>query len=427
MTDVLSQAIERTAAPKGLRIAFVTETFAPEINGVAMTAGHFVRGLRQRGHNVQLIRPKQRHAPSSNDDPNTVLVSGLPIPNYPGLQFGLPCASTLRRLWVAQRPDIVHVVTEGPLGWSAVRAAHKLNIPVTSGFHTNFHRYTAHYGLGWMQHIVSRYLRFLHSRTKCTMVPTRALALELDRLGYRNLCVVSRGVDTQLFNPSRRDPALRAQWGVNDHGLVVLYVGRLAAEKNIRTVLNAFAAIRAYRRDARLVFVGDGPLSDRLKKQQPDAIFCGVQRAEGLAQHYASADVFLFPSLSETFGNVTSEAMASGLGIVAYHHAAAGELITHNVDGCVASPGDERAFVGMAVTLASEAGLLSSIRPAARARALSLDWDRVIYSFEHELFEAIQQQAPQSIQHDALAAAPCVAPPLAGFQRTLRSPWARRR
>ena len=159
-----------------LDIAFVTETFPPEINGVAMTVGRLVGGLRERGHRVRIVRPRQGKGDTGNE--HELALPGLPLPGYAGLRFGLPAGRRLHREWRHSKPDLVHVVTEGPLGWSAVSAARRLGIPVTSGFHTNFDRYSLHYGLGWMRPAVAAYLRSLHRRTRATMVPTAALAAD---------------------------------------------------------------------------------------------------------------------------------------------------------------------------------------------------------------------------------------------------------
>jgi hypothetical protein len=164
-----------------LQIALVTETYPPEINGVAMTVGKIVDGVLRRGHFIQLIRPRH-HA---NDQPTIteqfveVLVAGVPIPRYQGLNFGLPAKSRLVALWKLNRPDIVHVVTEGPLGWSAFEAARHLKIPISSSFHTNFHTYTAYYRLAFLRDLITNYLRKLHNQAQVTMVPTQTLANEL--------------------------------------------------------------------------------------------------------------------------------------------------------------------------------------------------------------------------------------------------------
>jgi glycosyltransferase involved in cell wall biosynthesis len=314
---------------------------------------------------------------------------GLPLPGYPGLNFGWPAGRSLRRQWRSRRPDLVHVVTEGPLGWSAVNAARSLGIPVTSGFHTNFDRYSMHYGLGWMRPGVAAYLRTLHRRTLATMVPTEALAAELAGEGIDGVRVVGRGVDTRLFDPARRSSALRSAWRVAEGGLACLYVSRLAAEKNLALVEKSFAAIRAVRPDARMVWVGDGPSRSRLEAIHADHHFAGVRIGDDLAAHYASADLFLFPSLTETYGNVVAEAMASGLPVLAYRSAAAAELITSGVDGITVAPGDEQSYVAAALTLVSQAEHLPAMGQQARQVMLPRSWANVIERFEAVAYETL--------------------------------------
>lgn len=323
---------------KSLRAAFVTETYPPEVNGVANTAARFVEGLRARNHEIQLVRPRQSRSDQAGGNAGfqEVLMRGLPIPRYPALKMGLPAKQALTAMWSRHRPDIVHIVTEGPLGWSALQAAQKLRIPVSSDFRTNFHAYSQHYGIGWLQKPIAAYLRKFHNRTLLTLVPTDAMRRDLSALGFRNLRVVARGVDTQLFTPQRRSDSLRASWGATPDDIVVLHVGRLAPEKNLDPVLVAFEQIRRSQPRAKLVFVGDGPARANLQGRCPDVVFAGMRIGEELAVHYASGDIFLFPSLTETFGNVTVEAMASGLAIVAYDYAAAAEYLEHGDSGLLA-------------------------------------------------------------------------------------------
>ncbi len=368
-------------------IALVTETFPPEVNGVAMTLGRMADGLCRRGHRLRVVRPRQQpnEQPATTAAFSETLVRGLPIPRYPGLRFGLPATARLLREWQASPPDIVHVATEGPLGRSAIKAAATLDIPVSSSYHTNFHAYSHHYGVGLLHGLIERYLRHFHNRTQATLVPTHGLAQSLAETGYRNLVVVSRGVDTSLFSPARRSAALRQQWGAAARTLVATYVGRIAPEKNLDLAIVAFEAIRRSHPDAKLVFVGDGPQKSALATRHPEYIFCGVKLAEDLAAHYASADLFLFPSLTETFGNVTVEALASGLGVVAFDCAAAGELIEHGSNGLLAAPGDEAAFIDAAVTLALQPGLLPRVRLRAAARVARHDWEFVHDAIERTL------------------------------------------
>lgn len=370
-----------------LDIAFVTETFPPEVNGVAMTVGRLVHGMRERGHRVSVIRPCQGKADRGSE--HELALPGCPLPGYPGLRFGLPAGGRLTRQWRQQRPDLVHVVTEGPLGWSAVSAARRLGIPVTSGFHTNFDRYSVHYGLGWMRPAVAAYLRTLHRRTRATMVPTSALAADLAGEGLTGVRVVGRGVDTHLFDPVRRNVVLRGHWGVPPGGLACLYVGRLAAEKNLRLVERSFAALRARHPDARMVWVGDGPSARQLAQDHPDHHFAGMRLGDDLAAHYASADLFLFPSLTETYGNVVAEAMASALPVAAYRSAAAAELVAHRENGTLASPGDEAAYVEAALWLAADRERLTRLSRAARQTMLPRNWGAVVAAFEQVAREAI--------------------------------------
>ncbi|MDK9724327.1 MAG: glycosyltransferase family 1 protein [Sterolibacteriaceae bacterium MAG5] len=397
----------RRQSGRPMRVALVTETYPPEVNGVAMTLGRMVDGLRRRGHAVHLVRPRQNddESPILNDDFAETLVRGLPIPRYEGLRFGLPARDALVKAWRHATPDIVHVATEGPLGWSAINAARALGLPVSSGFHTNFDAYSRHYGFGWLRRPIAAYLRGLHNRTDATLVPTRGLSRELAAQGYRKLAVVSRGVDTWLFNPERRNEALRASWGAGPDDLVATYVGRLAPEKNLHLVLAAFAAIRAARPDARLVFVGEGPLLKPLSARHPEHIFAGLRRGADLAEHYASADLFLFPSLTETFGNVTAEALASGLGVVAYDCAAAADLIEDGLNGRLASPGDAAAFASAAAALAGERAELAQIRAIAAPSVAHLDWESIHDAFAAAIARTVATHKRRQHAENALVAA----------------------
>jgi glycosyltransferase involved in cell wall biosynthesis len=210
----------------------------------------------------------------------------------------MPSRRALERRWKEERPDIVHVATEGPLGWSALAAARSLGIRVATDFHTNFHTYTRDYGLGWLARPVAAYLRNFHNRAACTMVPTRAIATDLAAQRFERLRVVGRGVDPAVFSPARRSRELRASWGADDATLVALCVSRFAHEKNFALVIQAYEAMRRIRAEAKLVLVGDGPLADDLRRRSIGYVIAGRKVNGELATHYASADVFLFPSMS---------------------------------------------------------------------------------------------------------------------------------
>jgi glycosyltransferase involved in cell wall biosynthesis len=362
-----------------LHVSVVTETYPPDINGVALTVARWVEGLRRRNCRVDLVRVRQ----SANDvldiapASEALCVPGFRIPGYPQLQAGWPAGSALQAHWRQTRPDLVHVVTEGPLGRSALRVAQRLGIPVSTSFHTNFHQYSHHYRLGWLANPITAYLRHFHNQSAQTLVPTQELADHLRLLGFRHTQVLARGVDTHLFNPQRRDSMLRQRWGLTPSGLGVLYVGRLAAEKNLELAIAAFQAIRRLRPEARFILVGDGPLTPRLHARHPSFVYCGMRQGEDLASHYASADLFLFPSLTETFGNVVIEALASGLPVAAFDYAAARAHVEPRRCGVLAPFGDAHAFIAAATTLSRDAATLAAMSQAARQAALGLDSERL--------------------------------------------------
>ena len=387
------------AARRSLRIAVVTETYPPEVNGVALTLQRVVEGLRERHHDVQLIRPRQ-HAEElaiTTARFEEVLMRGVPIPRYPSLKLGLPARRALVKLWSVQRPDVVQIATEGPLGWSALRAAARLRLPVASDFRTNFHAYSRHYGVGWLSRPIMGYLRKFHNRTAATMVPTEALKRDLEGSGFKRLVVVTRGVDTRRFDPARRSEALRAAWGAAPQEPVALYVGRLAPEKNLATLIDAMRAMQAARPALRAVIVGDGPERAALAAALPEAHFAGARHGDDLAAHYASADLFVFPSLTETFGNVTTEAMASGLAVIAFDHAAAGQLIRDRVNGIIAPAGDSQAFVARATRLALDHDAVARLGAAARASALEMGWERIVMQVESVLLSAMRSPAERPV------------------------------
>ncbi len=389
------------ARRRSLRVAVVTETYPPEVNGVALSLARFVEGLRERNHDIQLVRPRQTQAdrPETLASYSEVLTRGVPIPRYPELKMGLPAKRLLIRQWTLDRPDVVHVVTEGPLGWSAMQAALKLKIPLCSDFRTNFHAYSGHYGIGWLKKPILGYLRKFHNRTQMTLVPTEQMRAQLTALGFRGVQVLSRGVDAQLFSPGKRSEALRSEWGATPGTLVCVYVGRLASEKNLDLLAKAFEHLVAKQPNAKLVLVGSGPEEDALRRRLPQAIFTGTLRGEALARHYASADLFVFPSLTETFGNVTVEAMASGLAVLAFDHAAASEHVVQGSAGALACAGQWDDFLLQSAHIAGlharNPAVLRAMGAEGRKVAEALDWSALIERLETLLYTVAC--TPQSV------------------------------
>jgi glycosyltransferase involved in cell wall biosynthesis len=378
------------------RIALITETWPPEINGVAHSIYQLASGLKENGHSIFLVRPVQVSTTSDTLAEQTMLVKGFAIPRYKTLQFGAPAYASLKAFFIQQKPDVVHIVTEGPLGLAALYAARHLGIPVTSGFHSPFHEFSQYFGLSFLLTPIIAYLRYFHNRTAMTCVPSEKTVTQLKEMGIDRLAVVSRGVDVQRFNPAHRRPSLRQTWGAGEQTTVLLYVGRLSPEKNIELVIAAYRELQAEQsfRAVRLVLVGDGPERQRLERFGSDIIFAGMQTGEALSQYFASADVFVFASQVETFGNVVPEAMASGLPVLAFNDAAAGQLVNSGQSGWLCPLKDESQFKQFAAGLPKQIEL-QVMGKRANQRVQQMGWQSAVASFEHVLEQVIQQHQQQ--------------------------------
>jgi len=371
-----------------------------------MTFGNLASALAGRGHEVTVWRPNRpeltRGEPAAGL--SEVWVPGFPIPRYPLLRFGLPAWRRLRQAWTHQRPDLVHVVTEGPLGASAITVARSLQIPVTSSFHTNFHTYVRDYGFGVLRGAALAWLRRVHNRTDRTFAPTAQLCAELSAEGFRNLSVLSRGVDTRRFDPARRCPALRARWGADENTLVVIHVGRIAAEKNFDLLFRAYQAMGAARPNIRFVVVGEGPIKAQLVRKHPGCVFEPFYSREEIGRYYASADMYVHTSLTETFGNVLVEAMASGLAVVGFDYAAARRFVKHGENGLVVARDEDDRLVAEAVRLALDGPLREKLGSAARLELVSQSWEQVATEFERELVAVARSRGPKVARSSLLPA-----------------------
>lgn len=365
-----------------MKFMLVTDTFPPLINGVSRTLRLLAAGLVERGHEVHVITTVG--ADGSLPAVNIEKVPSLPLPGYPGLRLGLASRWFLAERMRALRPDTVYVAVESVLGMSALAAARRLGIRAVSGFHTNFHSYSSDYRLPILKGLAERYLRWFHNRASRTLTPSTTTAAELRTLGIPNVGVMGRGVDARLFHPGKRCRDLRSSLGADDATPMALYAGRVAAEKNLPLVIKAFQRIQQQNPAARCVVAGGGPRVEELRARHPAFHFAGACDDELLARYYASADMFIFPSLTETYGNVVAEAMASGLVTVAFDYAAGRFLIRHGENGFLANFADEPAFLRQ-----TDAALAhwrdAAIRAAARKAVEPLSWSDIVVQFEREL------------------------------------------
>lgn len=370
---------------KPLHIAIVSDTCPPDINGVANTLGKLRDGLRTLGHRVDIIRS----GPAHHSEETTVPY--WPLPGYWEIHVGAPLPGFFKSRWKRERPDAVYIAIETPLGFAAARAALALGIPAIAGYHTNFRDYLTRYGQPWIGSQVLRYQRWFHNRLPLTLVPSPETQNRLRADGFLHTAVLGRGIDSERFAPSKRCPALRRTWDADEETPVALVVGRVSPEKNIDLALRAIASLRQSAPSLRAVIVGDGPSRPSLQAAHPDFHFAGYQNGEDLATHFASADFLLFPSKTETFGNVLLEAMASGLPCLAFDSGAAAWHGTHGVNLLKAPLGDDDAFLHQAHALL-DPSTRQTLSHTARQFAVSLSWPGIVRQFESHLRQVISHQ-----------------------------------
>ncbi|MDR0234708.1 glycosyltransferase family 1 protein [Acinetobacter sp.] len=376
-----------------LKIAIVTETWPPEINGVALSLMQLCKGLQNQGHKILLIRPAQKVKCNDFKPNQECLVNGQSIPKYPDMKFGWPQFLKVSQAISAFTPDVVHIVTEGPLGFTALHAAKTRRIPVSSGFHSQFQEFSRFFDLAFLVKPIQSYLRWFHNATHLTCVPSRDTEQALREFGVTcPLVVVGRGIDTERFSSQRYSEQLRQQWGADENTTVLIYVGRLSSEKEVNVVIEAYTALRKQsQRKVKLVLVGDGPDRNRLEKMQgaEHVIFMGSLSGTQLAEAYASANVFVFASQVETFGNVVIEAMASGLPIIAYDYACAQLHGKHTQTGWLCSIGDIQQLTQHVLHIPDNSTLKRMGQQAMRD-VQSIGWQHPVQQFEEALYQVTQ-------------------------------------
>jgi glycosyltransferase involved in cell wall biosynthesis len=355
-----------------VRIAFVTETWQPAVNGIVTRLECTARELRRAGHEVLILAPGSSQASSGDIDVRTVPAVGLPFV-YGGQPWGLPLPRT-RRLLGGFEPDVVHAVSPVLLGWSGVIFARARGLPLVCSYHTHVARYAHFYGLGFMERPVWALMIQAHLLAHVNLAASEAARAELEAQGVPDVRVWRGGVDLDRFHPRRADPAMRARLtdGRPDRKLI-LYVGRLAAEKGVER-LRPLADPSAH---SHLAMVGDGPARSELEATfaSAPATFVGTLSGAELAAAYASSDLFVFPSTTDTLGLVLLEAMSSGLPVLAARSPASAELVAGAPACGLFDPEDPSSLVAAADR--SVATRLQRLALADHARRGAPTWARV--------------------------------------------------
>jgi glycosyltransferase involved in cell wall biosynthesis len=362
-----------------VRIAFFSEVAWPMVSGVALTLDRTVRAVERRGHAARIYSATYDLPPGAVERDNIHRSPSKPLLFSPEVQWATPRQSRITTDLAAFRPDVVHCLTEFSMGRAGVRAARTLGVPLVASAHTDYEQYAERYGLGWAVWPGWHYLRAFYANARVVLAPTRHYQLHLQRRGVRHTGIWSRGVDLDEFGPRFRSADWRARFGVGTGDALVTHVGRIAPEKNVPLLLDAWGAIAERHPRAHLVFVGKGLVEEEIQARGlPRVHLAGMQRGAELAAAYASADLFVLPSVTETFGNVLLEAMASGVPALA---AAAGGVLDFAVDGrnaCLAAPGDAAAFASRLDHLLADSELRGRLADGGMATAASRGWGPVL-------------------------------------------------
>lgn len=366
--------IAPAVSAEGMRLAIFSDTYPPHMNGVAAALGRLAHAVRERGGEVRVVTTTDPRAPGAESAVRRW--PSIPFWAYPQLRVSLPPARLVARELFAWRPTLVHVATPFGVGLAALRAARSLGIPVVTSYHTSFSQYAAFYRLGKLSAPGWSFLRWFHNGGLRTYCPSNAIRAELDEKGFRNTRIWGRGVDMSRFSPARRSDEMRARFGAGPGTVVVAYIGRIAAEKGLAVAAAAMRRLEG-EKSIRFVVVGEGPYEERLRSLSPrDAVFTGRLSGDALSEAYASADLFVFPSTTDTFGQVLLEAMASGLPVVAADAGPTREVVGDQA-GAFVPPGDDAALAEEIYRLATAPAERSRMAAAALRAASTRSWSSV--------------------------------------------------
>ncbi|RIX52724.1 glycosyltransferase family 1 protein [Paenibacillus nanensis] len=368
-----------------MRVAIFTDTYVPDVNGVARTLQRWTSYLERRGVACKVFAPEPSSRAGRQSTPNSVerFVS-FPFFLYPECRLAFPNPAHIRRAITEFRPDLIHVATPFNLGLCGLRFARKYGIPLIASYHTNFDQYLSFYNLQWMEKLLWRYMDWFHRDCKAVFVPSASTLSNLAERGWdaKRLTIWSRGVDTSVFHPLADREALLCKADIAKTSYLVLYAGRLAPEKDVETAIEAFARFqRSVCQESVFVIAGDGPSSELLKQKCSEegvnARFIGFTEAGELQKWYAAADVMLFPSPTETFGNVVLEAMACGTPVIGADAGGVRDTIQDGVTGLLRAPGDSEAFAAALELLYREPETRACMGRNAHLYGRSRSWEDI--------------------------------------------------
>ncbi len=373
-----------------MRIAIFSEVYAPMVSGVSLVLQRLAAELQRRGHVVRVYAPRYDGAPTTADEVGVHRVPSRRLFLYPDVRWGFPEWASIRADFATFRPDLVHVATEFAMGAVGLRLAREFEVPVIASAHTDYERYASRYHLDWLMPAGWQYLRWFYGQATRVLCPSRSYERHLHLRGVRHTARWSRGVDRGQFHPRHRDEVVRAEFGLVPGQPMVLYVGRLAAEKNLDLLIEAWRSLGVREDAARLVVVGAGPLEEELRAAEvPGVVIAGLRTGAALSACYASADCFVLPSSTETFGNVLLEAMASGVAALAVRAGGVVDFATHADNAWLVAPDSAPALADGLHQLLADASLRRRLAAGGEATAASRDWSAIFGGVLQEYERAV--------------------------------------
>ncbi|ULL18970.1 glycosyltransferase family 1 protein [Paenibacillus sp. H1-7] len=380
-----------------MKVALFTDTFLPDVNGVAKTLGRWIHFLESKGAECKVFAPDGDSGNASSSKRVERFYS-IPFLLYPECRMAIPNPIQLKKKLAAFSPDLIHVATPFNLGLVGLHYAKKNRVPLVASYHTHFDQYLSYYKLQWMEPMLWKYMLWFHQECQKIYVPSRSTMNHLQEKGLKNLEIWSRGVEAKQFQPVVDRTRIWQQYDISPGKFVILFVGRLAPEKSVDVLMDTFAALSEdVRASSHLVITGDGPLYKPLLEQcgaMLDVTFTGFKQGKDLADLYAAADVFLFPSSTETFGNVVLEAMASGTAVIGSAAGGVKDNIVHCETGMLCKPGDISEFVHAVELLYHNEEYRSNISMAGRQYSLQQSWEHIFNGLYESYLAVLHESGP---------------------------------
>lgn len=357
-----------------MRIALFTDTFLPQINGVATTLNKLADYMNSEHIEYKIFAPSFK---GNEIYHNIIRCKSIKLILYPQCRFSFPNYLSIARELDEFNPDVVHAVTEFTMGLCGIRYAKTRNIPLVTSYETNFCQYLEYYKLKFLELPSWKYLKWFHDKSDKVFCPSKATIKFLDSQGFSNLDLWERGIETDKFSPCFRDQNLRSRLGL-DNKIVFTYVGRVSPEKDLHILMNTAKLLnKTYKKDIHFIIVGDGPSLKDLKEIAPNNFtFTGFMKGEELSKIYASSDIFLFPSATETLGFVILEAMASGLAVISCNGGGVSDNLIDGYNGLACREKNESDFFTAAQKLILDKSYRAQLSDNARSFALTKDWNR---------------------------------------------------